>query len=88
MQQVKLNLLHPISTSSGSIASVFTIDGVMYEGPEEVVSWRRLTSVIYFSIGRGSYLSGRDPVMETSSGRKLFVSASSSGIFCAVPRRI
>ena len=37
MQQVKLNLLHPISTSSGSIASVFTIDGVMSEGPEEVV---------------------------------------------------
>ena len=88
MHQGKLNFFHPIYVSSGSSASVFTISGVMYEGPEEVVSWRRLTSVIYFSIGRGLALSGREPVMETSSGRKLFVSASSSGIFCAVPRRI
>ena len=38
MNQEKLNLLHPISDSSGSSASVFTISGVMYEGPEGVVS--------------------------------------------------
>ena len=41
MHQGKLNLIHPISDSSGSSASVFTIDGVMYEGPEGVVSQRR-----------------------------------------------
>ena len=36
MNQGKLNLLHPISASSDSIASVLTISGVMYEGMEEV----------------------------------------------------
>ena len=36
MNQEKLNLIHPISDISGSSASVFTISGVMYEGPEGV----------------------------------------------------
>ena len=36
MNQEKLNLLHPISGSSEYSASVFTISGVMYEGPEGV----------------------------------------------------
>ena len=88
MHQGKLNLLHTIYDSSGSSASVFTISGVMYEVPEEVVSRIRLTSVIYLSSESGSDLSGRELVMKSSFWRKLFVSASSSGIFCAVPRRI
>ena len=49
MNQGKLNLLHPISASSGSRASIFTIDGVISERPEDVVSWRRLTLVMYLS---------------------------------------
>ena len=60
----------------------------MSEGPEGVFSQRRLTSVMYCSSERGSAFSGREPVMETSFWRKLFVSASSSGILCAVPRII
>ena len=80
MHQGKLNLLHPISTSSESSASVFNIDGVMSEGPGEVVYRRRFPSVMYCSNERVSFLSGREPVVETSFWRRLFVSASSSGI--------
>ena len=47
MYQVKLNLLRPISDSSGSSASIFTISVVVYEGPEDVVSQSRLTLVMY-----------------------------------------
>ena len=36
MYQGKLNLLHPISAGSGSSTSVFTISGVMSEGPKTV----------------------------------------------------
>ena len=88
MHQGKLNLRNTIYASSVSRASVFTISVVMSEGPEGVVSRRRLTSVMYFSNERGLDLSGRDPVIETIFWRKLFVSGSSSGIFCAVPRRV
>ena len=88
MRQRKLNLLHTSSSSSRSSASVFTISGVISERPEEVVYRIRLTLVVYLSNEKGSGFSGREPVMETSFGRKLFVSDSSSGIFCAVPRRI
>ena len=58
------------------------------EGPEEVVSRRRLTLVMYCSIEMGSALLGREPVMETSFWRKLFVSGSSLVICCTVPRII
>ena len=88
MHQVKLKFLHNISASSGSSASVFTIARLVSEGPEEIYSCRRLTLVMYCSNERGSVLSVRETVMETSFGRKSFVSASSSGIFYAVPRRI
>ena len=88
MHHGKLNLLRPISAISGSSTSVFAISGVISEGPEEVVSRRGLTLVMYFSSERGSALSVREPVMETSFWRKSFVSASSLGIFYAVPRRI
>ena len=54
VHQGELNLLHPISDSSGSSASVFTISGVMYEGPEGVVSWSRSNSVIYCPNEMGS----------------------------------
>ena len=47
MHPGKLNRLHPISDSSGSSSSVFTISGVTSEGAEDVVSWRRLTLEIY-----------------------------------------
>ena len=47
MHQGKLNLLRPISVSSGPIASVFNISVVMSERMEEVVSRTRLTSVMY-----------------------------------------
>ena len=66
MRQGKLNLLHPIYDSSGSSASVFTIYGVMPEGPEGVVSRRRSNSVIYFPNDMGSALLGIDPVMEAN----------------------
>ena len=49
MHQGKLNLLRPISDSSGSSASFFTIAVVTSEGPEDVVSQMRLALVIYFS---------------------------------------
>ena len=62
----KLNLLHPISDSSGSSASVFNISGVMSEGPEGVVSRRRSNSVIYFPNEMGSDLLGIEPVMEAN----------------------
>ena len=88
VHQGKLNLLHPISASSGSIVSDFTIAGGISEGPEEVVSQRRLTLVMYCSSERGSDFFARNPVIETSFRRKLFVSASRSGIFCAVHRKI
>ena len=62
MHQEKLNLLHPIYDSSGSSASVFTISGVMYEGPEGVVSRRRSNSVIYCPHEMCSDLLGIEPV--------------------------
>ena len=80
MNQGRLNLLHPISASSGSSASIFTISGGMSEGMVEVVSQRRLTLVMYCS-----NLSVRELMMETSFWRKSFVSDSSSGICWAVP---
>ena len=43
---------------------------------------------MYLSNERGSDLSGREPVMENRFQKKLFVSASGSGICCAVPRII
>ena len=61
---------------------------VMSEGPEHVVSWRRLNLAVYCSNEMGLYVSGRKPVMESNFGRKSFVSAYSSGICCAAPRRI
>ena len=66
MHQGKLNFLRHISDSLGSSASVFTIAGVIYEGPEKVLSQRRLTLVMYFSNEMGSALSGREPVMEAN----------------------
>ena len=68
MQKGKLNLLHTISTSSGSRASVFNISGVISEGIKEVVSWRRFPLVMYCSSERGSNLLGRKPVTETIFG--------------------
>ena len=64
MHQVNINLLHPISAISGSSASIFTISEVMYEGPEEIVSRRRLTLVIYLSKYMGLDLLGREPLIE------------------------
>ena len=66
MQQGKLSLLHPISDSSGSSASVFTIAGVMSEGPDGDVSRRWLNSVIYCPNEMGSVLLGIDPVTEAN----------------------
>ena len=66
MNQEKLNLLHPIYDGSGSSASVFTISGVMYEGPEGVVIRRRSNSVIYFPNYMGLALLGIEPVMEAN----------------------
>ena len=68
MHQYKLNLLCPISASSGSSTNIFTISGVMSEGTEEFVSWRRLNLVIYCSNDRSSDFSGIDLVMETIYG--------------------
>ena len=64
MQQGKLNLLHPISNSSGPRASIFFISGVMSEGMEGGVSQRRLNSVIYCPSEMGLALLGIEPVME------------------------
>ena len=88
VHQGKLSLLHPIYASSGSSAYVFAISGVMYEGGEKVVYRRQLNSGMYFSSESGSDSSGIDPVIKSSFWRKLCVSASSSGIFFAVPTRI
>ena len=66
MNQEKLNLLQPISDSSGSSASVFTISGVMYEGPEGVSNQRRSNSVIYCTHEMCSALLGIQPVMEAN----------------------
>ena len=66
MKQGKLNLLHPISDSSGYSASVLTISGVMSEGPEVVISWRRSNSVIYCPHEMCSALLGIKPVMEAN----------------------
>ena len=59
VHQGKLNLLHLIYDISGSSASVFTISGVISEGPEDVVSWRRLNLVMYFSNEMGLDFLGR-----------------------------
>ena len=66
MNQEKLNLLHPISDSSGSSASVFTISGVMYEGLEGVSNRRRSNSVIYCPHEICLALLGIQPVMEAN----------------------
>ena len=49
MHHRKLNLRQPISSSSGSRASVFIIGGVICEGPEEVSCLISPTSLIYSS---------------------------------------
>ena len=66
MHQGKLNLLHPISGSSGSSASVFIIAGVMYEGPEGGVSRSRLNSVIYCPNEMVSALLVIEPIIEAN----------------------
>ena len=88
MNQVKLNLLHPISSSSGSSASVFPFSGVMSEGPEEVCFLKTVNFVDVLLKKRDSDLSGRETVTETSLWRKLFASDYSFGIFYAMPRMI
>ena len=47
MQQGKLNLLHPISAHSVSRASIFTMDVVTSEVPEEFATWTCFTSGMY-----------------------------------------
>ena len=66
MNQEKLNLLQPISDSSGSSASIFTISGVIYEGPEGVFYRMRSNSVIYCPHEMCSDLLGIEPVMEAN----------------------
>ena len=56
----KLNLRQPVSTSSVSRASVFTIVGVTSEGPEEVGSLKCLTSLMYSAMEMGWSWSGRE----------------------------
>ena len=63
VHQGKLNLHHPISASSGSRASVFTMVGFMSEGPEEVYYLRCLTSLRCSSVRISSVGSGREWVM-------------------------
>ena len=88
MHRSKLFLLCPISDGSGYSASIFTISRVMSEGAEEVVSWRRLALLMYFSNERGSDFLVKELMMETGFWRKLFLSTHSSGILCDVPGRI
>ena len=59
----KLNLSQPISASSGSRATVFTIMGVTSEGVEEVASMSRLNFLLYYFREMVWAWYGRDKVM-------------------------
>ena len=60
----KLKLCHPIFASSVSKDYVFTIVGLMPEGPDEIYYLRRLTSLVYSFRETGWTLSGIERVME------------------------
>ena len=61
MHQGKLNRLIPISASSGSIYSVFIMDGVNIDGLEEMASLILLTSFWYSFIMIRVDLLGKEP---------------------------
>ena len=62
--QVKLNYLHPISISSGSIDLVLTVAEVASYGPEEVFYLRLFESFNLWYRGIRSAFSGRVKLME------------------------
>ena len=88
MRQGKLNCHHPISASSGSTASVFTISEVVSEGTEDVVSRRWLAIGDILLKRDGLCFFGYNSSYGDQSLKNFFVSDSSSGILCAVNSRI
>ena len=88
MHQVKLNICQPISSSSGSIASVFTIVGVTSEGHNKVDSLRRPKYLMYSSRYVGWAWSGREVVIEASWCKYLLVWGSRPGISSTLPNKM
>ena len=87
MQQGTLNLLHPISAHSVSRASIFTMDVVTSEVPEEFATWTCFTSGMYLFREIVCALLWRLRKMEEILCR-FFLYGSNSGIYLAFPRRI
>ena len=85
MHQGKLNLRQSIYDSSGSRASVFAILRITSEGPEDVASISRLTSLIYSYREMGWSLYGRERAMVDSCWGYLFLWSPRSGISAVVP---
>ena len=53
MYHGNLNLFQPISFNSVSSTSVFTVAGLIVNGPYEVDSLSRLTSLVHYSMVMG-----------------------------------
>ena len=73
VHHVKLNLLQPISLSSGYRTSILTMAGVNMEGPYEVASPRFFSSLTYSLRLIGGDFYGGDPVTDLKCSRNFWV---------------